>query len=693
MKNGFVCFAVLFAMFVFASFVCAEDPSPKVVFEIPKLEGIMVDGDGEDWGDNGYPIENIKRYGGPTATIDSFVKLGWDTRGVLFLVTVKKDNANWFENRNDGELWNGDGVELYISPRQGDPNVIQWVIAAGMNNPNDPVRTSPYDFRVDEDFKNMPLDIQAEVCKREDRMGYTLEVLIPWDGIGLQNPTIGREVGVQIIINAATGPDGYTPNCWYPGLKVFKFPNHLHRVKLAEKSGPRDVLQVSLFKMQWYSMQMSVGISKFGSYAIKNKMVTFTDQDNNVITNVEYTGGRKDVLIKLPPFGKGYKKLIFKDGEEGIGAYEVDTDAMLLEQLQKYPMAAKPFVFNGDAFPTFDFVDPARVKALIGDYNIETKFFDAQKQEAKKPAGPGRYGAVVSYGLGTKRMNSYITVFKTAKPLEGEAVPSRLAEATGISEKLVTENQAAITNALAKNDAAAAQLLAALSDRTAGIDKESWSNDYAIRDNRWWLRMRHAMGEDIKQISEHVFAVKYPPDYDQKSGKKLPLLMYCPGRGFDCDGTWAGISTHSAHGIFRVVDPCPMLTVLPHSFWGYKSEGLLQIFEIIEVLYPVDPHYVFVAGHSGGAEHARKVAASYPDRFSVVMPMAHGPWFANDLTGTNPEPKLTGNDSAQVGGSFNIDLKAENLGGDSAKYFRSFSKRTFDWMMKCRRTLPEEKKE
>lgn len=665
------------------------DETPKVVFEIPKIEGVMIDGDGEDWGDNGYPIENIKRFGGPTATIDSFVKLGWDERGLLFLLKIGKDNSNWFENRNADELWNGDGVELYMSPRQGNPNVIQWVIGPGMNNPNDSIRTTPYDFRVDDEYKNVPLDLQVEVSKNEDRMGYTMEVMIPWDGIAI-TPFVGREIGVQIIINSATGPDGYTPNCWFPGLKVFKFPNHLHRVKLAEKAGPRDVMQVSLFKMQWYSMQMSVGLSKFGSYQIKNPMVTITDQDNNVITNVAYTGGRKDVLIGLPPFGKGYKKLIFKDGDVGIGAYEVDTDKMLLEQLQKYPMTAKPYVFTGESFPSFDFADPGKVKALIGDYDTQVKFFDSQKQEVKKPGAPGRYGAVISYGLGTKRMNSYITVFRTEAGASSAKSVADMAKATGISEKLVKANEAAITNALAANNAAGAKVLAALADRTAVIDKETWSNDPEIRDNRWWLRQRHAAGEDIKLLSEHVFAVKYPPDYDQKSGKKLPLLFYCPGRGFDCDGTWAGIASHSGHGIFRVNDPCPMLTAIPHSFWGYTSDQLLQIFEIIEVLYPVDPHYVFVAGHSGGKEHARKVASAYPDRFSVVMPMNHGPWMAQDLTDSKV-PDLHGNDADKLG-AFNIDLKMENLTeADAPKYFLAFSKRTFNWMLQRRKTLPEER--
>ena len=90
------------------SFLGAPPIDP--VYDVPRLEGIVVDGKVGDWKDRGFRvmtmsgIENV-----PATSIDGRFRIGWDAQGLVVLVGVKDDR--WNESSTLDSLYAGDSVE------------------------------------------------------------------------------------------------------------------------------------------------------------------------------------------------------------------------------------------------------------------------------------------------------------------------------------------------------------------------------------------------------------------------------------------------------------------------------------------------------------------------------------------------------------------------------------------------------
>jgi CubicO group peptidase (beta-lactamase class C family) len=65
-------------------------------------------------------------------------------------------------------------------------------------------------------------------------------------------------------------------------------------------------------------------------------------------------------------------------------------------QLSWFELDFEPFAFSGERFPAPRFQKPHLVREILGDYNISTRYFDAQFSEVTTAASPGRYGAVAT---------------------------------------------------------------------------------------------------------------------------------------------------------------------------------------------------------------------------------------------------------------------------------------------------------
>ena len=698
---------ILYLMLIAMSAFCAGLDDPGRLYDIPKLDGIVIDGRADDWGERGYIVDDIRRVNSPGRTLRVNARLGWNTQGILFLFELT--DKDWAESADADNLWMGDSIELYMTPRKFDHNMLQWIITTGMDKRFPEMRKKLYDYRKDEELKKIEVpDIQAAVVRREDGSGCTVEVLFPGQGLAV-DLALGREVGIQLVFN-----DARVQNVWFQGVKMWRNAHHVHRVRLAEEAGPRDIFKVVRERFFKHRLAPQVGISRRSSGYPANNQVVVKSGDT-VVTNFTFRGGRYDLHLAPPPYGKPWTKLVFEVDGENVGEYKPDTDAWYERLLGNMPPKFQAAVFSETAFPSCDFSDPEKVRRLLGDYTVTRRFFNANKEEVAEAKQPGRYGAIVGIRSGKAEKNYYLTLFRmagilpaVAAPLDGASASgtagnaaatedwgaAEIARATGIDERLVTENEAAVRDALSKLcDYNSAKLLAALHDRDRGIDKLSWSNSYVVRDNRWWLRLRHQLGEDIRKLSPHVFAVNTPPGYDQNPDKTYGLFWYCPGRGFVCDETWEGIRVHSAHGLFKEGSgrvAAPFLSAMAHSFWGYRPSEIMQMMEIIEVLYRLDPHRVFIAGHSGGAEHARKFFDDFPDRIVAVILMYHGPWKGRNLTGKGRATLPCGPDAAKQ--YFDIDRNYANIDDpEMRKNFDVFSKRTYDWINSLSRILPEEK--
>ena len=101
-------------------------PEDDMVFDVPRLEGVVVDGDGSEWGDRGLRIGAIRSKEGtptPAADLDVRFRLGWDDEGLLLLLTVHDDVP--VEHPSMTELWSKDSVELFASTEPGAKTLYQ----------------------------------------------------------------------------------------------------------------------------------------------------------------------------------------------------------------------------------------------------------------------------------------------------------------------------------------------------------------------------------------------------------------------------------------------------------------------------------------------------------------------------------------------------------------------------------------
>ncbi|GMV82297.1 MAG: hypothetical protein AMXMBFR7_34810 [Planctomycetota bacterium] len=225
---------LLLLLLASCTLIRAQDETP--LFDIPKLDAMVIDADAADWGERGFriellasPIQHVK----PPADCDPRVRLAWDAQGLLALVTVLDDENH--EHPEARRLWQRDCVELYLADRRHGEQLVQFLLGPGLGEKFPELRVSPGDYRKDPALKAAPPVIEAQRAKIEG--GYRIEARIPWSNLNIE-PAEGREIGVQIFVDDYEPARAFHIAAWYPGLWVSSNRQHMHRVRLAAAPSP-----------------------------------------------------------------------------------------------------------------------------------------------------------------------------------------------------------------------------------------------------------------------------------------------------------------------------------------------------------------------------------------------------------------------------------------------------------------------
>jgi len=219
----------------------AADGGNSPLFDIPRLEGIRIDGSSVDWAVGGFRVDTLAGINGQVrspADLDAAFRLGWNDRGLLVLLTVRDDKP--VEHPDKDKLWRMDSVEFYLAPQRGAKDVIQPVVAPGVAPKQSAIRWFVHDHRKDRKLKETEPTLQAARTKTAG--GYVMEVLIPWSNLGIE-PALGREVAFQLHLNDADDPEARYRDVfhavWYPRYGAFRDTKAMHRLRLAKAPGPR----------------------------------------------------------------------------------------------------------------------------------------------------------------------------------------------------------------------------------------------------------------------------------------------------------------------------------------------------------------------------------------------------------------------------------------------------------------------
>ena len=136
------------------------------MFDIPRLDGLTIDGNPDDWQDGGLWLNVFE---------NGRCRVGWDEDGLLLLV---ESSGKRFGPRDSGGMG-------FFAVKPGTEAFLQLNVSAGE--------------RTYEVHRGPGESVPAlEVAQRETEQGYLVEARFPWDHLNI-TPALGAEVGFPVI--------------------------------------------------------------------------------------------------------------------------------------------------------------------------------------------------------------------------------------------------------------------------------------------------------------------------------------------------------------------------------------------------------------------------------------------------------------------------------------------------------------
>lgn len=594
---------------------CRAMTAEPRTFDIPRLDGVAIDGKASDWGERGLRVDALKPIGFDakhTGDFDARFRLGWNDDGLLLLAFVTDDK--WLEGVKDDALWRGDSIEIYLAPGHGDEDMCQWIIAPGMAEGQPAPRWFMADHRKDPALKGLPAEIKV-ARKASSANSCIIEAFLPWSALAVK-PEAGRTVGFQLWFNDADDPKAADAHhvAWYEGLRTFRIFSNMHSLRLSEKAGPAELLYPT------GRIMLGENAARFyltGAASLAGGKVKVMNGDRElagaVLSPDRYERASCHVMTPLPPFGEKYDLLtVTVDGKYATRVSIGDYDESRVMSLDAMAPVAAAWVIDRPVFPEFRAADAGKVAGLMGGpFEIETRFHDASFTNVIAPSAPGRYGAVVRLKAKSGAGISYrASLFYT-----GGGDPAGLM-APGIAEKHGAEIEAA----LKARDARSAILLAGLYEAGRGGNPPLPDTPRA-RDDAWWSELNARTGF---MESRYRYLVFKPEGYDADEGRRWPVLVYLHGGGL-LGGSFESFRHEGLPACLADGKTFPCIVVVPHSRRGYwVPQWIAGLMDEVRFKFRVDPDRFYVAGHSLGGKGAASFAAAYPHRIAAMAFMGCG---------------------------------------------------------------------
>ena len=620
---------------------CAT-PGAPVVYHVPRVEGVTIDGNVADWASGGLAVRTLIPLAGeprPLADLDASAHLGWDDRGLLVAVRVRDDA--WLENPHADMLYQGDGVELYFAPSVGDPNLCQWVVAPGTDANQPQPRVKFFDHRKSEDLKARPADIRIARSRLADGDalgGYVLEALLPWQALAIE-PAVGRELALQLWVNDAdrSGGEGLYRALWYPGVAVFMDTTRMQPLKLAaagQGSPPVDVRLSGRRDLRLLRADLRV-VARLDRAGQTVRLVDANTRQPiaEATLQAEPTGWAvARVSRPIERTSPTPDRLALRVDGRRVERYHLtpSVETLAEQAWQRGQVVLDPFLFSGRQLPRPRWAEPVVMDRLVGPCAFEVTYYDANYNRVETAERAGRYGAVVDITAPDGRgRREYLTLYRTPAKVDWRRATItaglQTPEALGVSRKALAARPqsvgAFVKHALAGNrhrDNAGAVLLAALAEadpREADVQR----NGPAAVDRRWWHGLKRRIGD--APVLPH--AVHLPEDAGQ-DGRKHPAVLFLHGsgqRGIDPNRLMKGnpvafLRKHHPE-VIAIVPSCPK-----GQWWSVPE--LADLLGEVTRTYPIDPDRLYVTGLSMGGFGTWDLLAAMPDTFAAAAPVCGG---------------------------------------------------------------------
>jgi predicted peptidase len=116
-----------------------------------------------------------------------------------------------------------------------------------------------------------------------------------------------------------------------------------------------------------------------------------------------------------------------------------------------------------------------------------------------------------------------------------------------------------------------------------------------------------------------------PKDYEAKSEKRWPLMLFLHGAGERGTNLWK-VAVHGPPKIVKDKPEFPFILVSPQCPNGehWSDEVLLSLLDDVIVSHAVDTNRVYLTGLSMGGYGTWNLGTRYPERFAAIAPICGG---------------------------------------------------------------------
>ena len=491
--------AIILLIGLSTTFALAAKPT---VFDIPKLSNIKIDGDSSDWGNRGFCVAVMADTEGrskPVDDLDSNLHLGWNEQGLLVFVTVLDSIV--CESPDDGNLWQGDSIELFASPKLNSSESVQVLIAPGVSTEY----TKPRHFfwgnpGIVERFKSMKI----ELAGKKIAGGYTYEVMLPWSDLGI-TPKEGLEIPFQTYTNdldSIDRPDPFQIR-WYPAdVIVANLSVSAYLVRLSRQAGS----PVSIWATGRYEGNRSTCVKVVAEKGLIGKPVIVKEAGKIIGSDklIEHNGrAGAEITLPMPERGATYGEIAVQVGSLPATKLTLpNANEVRARELVDAKVIYNPYCFTDTSLPPGDLENPGLVNSLVGSYTSKSRYYGADFQPVTNADKSGRYGAILELQS------------EAGRPIRRFRTLYRMAQDTSQQPPLVTLNlesfgamgiKPAAVEADSDNvkefygwrigevmgrDQGAGALMAGLYESGADAVKRDFSNNIWATDRQWWVTMK-----------------------------------------------------------------------------------------------------------------------------------------------------------------------------------------------------------
>jgi CubicO group peptidase (beta-lactamase class C family) len=382
-------------------------------FDIPRVDGVTIDGKDGDWGGRGLYVDFMSGTDGSLFDpndLHARCRIGWDAEGLLVLVRVA-DNV-----RDEGAgdpLGRNDSVEIFVSNGVGSSNRYQYSVAAG--EPGGKPRGVIDDRRA---VRTSPPSLGAEMAAESSDGAYVIEARLPWTNLG-RAMELGDSIGFQVRAND-TDKGPRKSALWLPRTDSYHNVDAVQKLVLAEAPSP-PIRAVASGEFDANLSCANVGVNALPE--LEGKDVEVRDGDR-VLKRARLTRTKEHasaaLRLPMPPLGEGYGALsVAVDGAATAALELPDVVDTRHRRLMELPVVFSPSVFSDAKFPRGDFQNPHLAQQMIGPYDVRTTFYDREYNVVETADKPGRYGAVIEFvpNSGGRTIRRFRTIYRARKPL------------------------------------------------------------------------------------------------------------------------------------------------------------------------------------------------------------------------------------------------------------------------------------